>query len=137
MFQLVKTWTDDWVGMHVLRQTILSRSSIDYPSSAVAPSMSVVIPTQPHGSFGTDLSTAVPLNHAANQQQQGQQGLSKNQAHLAHGMLNHPGMAGGSGHGSTPGVPHLISNINPGFGLPPSEFHLGSGGSHSGKNGMM
>jgi hypothetical protein len=57
LYQLIKTWIDDWLCLSSLRQTVLSAQS----ASPVEPKpMSVVIPSQNPLDFGDDLSTAMP-----------------------------------------------------------------------------
>lgn len=110
LFQLVKTWIDDYVSLSLLRQSALSSQSLGlcFPPGTV-PGMSVMIPAQPHTSFTNDLSTAVPFTQALNAYPQP----------VAH---THP-VAGGDGIGGNTGIP-TNDNLNPGFGLPPSQFLL-------------
>jgi len=75
-----------------------------FPPGAV-PGMSVMIPAQPHSSFTNDLSTAVPFTQALNAYPQP----------VAHSV----------GHG---GIMPSTSDVNPGFGLPPSQFLLAPNG---------
>jgi hypothetical protein len=63
LFQLVKTWIDDYVAILAVRKTCLCTQTIE---AATSNPMSVIIPSQSTTSL-TDLSTAVPLNLAASQ----------------------------------------------------------------------
>jgi hypothetical protein len=90
LFQLIKTWIDDYVSLLVLRQIALSPTSLDTPH--FIPEMSVIIPPiSDNSSFYThrpDLTTAVPQY----QSKGNSQGT----------FLQMPFMLGGSGGGSTP-----------------------------------
>ncbi|WVQ79199.1 hypothetical protein IAT38_001295 [Cryptococcus sp. DSM 104549] len=90
LFQLVKTWVDDWVSIAALRKTKLSTTSVEAANAVAAasaagsgaPAMSVYIPH--HGQVANpDLSTAVPSFAQG--------------AAAAQGL--HPGMGGAGGFG--------------------------------------
>ena len=95
------------MSLHLLRQSALSSQSLDMPfAPGGVPGMSVMIPAQPHSSFTNDLSTAVPFTQALN---------AYPQPVAAHSV--------GSG-----GIMPSTSDVNPGFGLPPSQFLLAPNG---------
>lgn len=61
LFQLLKTWIDDYISISVLRQISLSSQSAE--TSTMIPSMSVIIPSQnPLELSASDLSTAMPIS---------------------------------------------------------------------------
>ncbi|RXK36399.1 hypothetical protein M231_06365 [Tremella mesenterica] len=60
LFQLVKTWIDDWISIHALRQTALSPNSVQVQS--LQTNMSVIIPSQGPDFVLPDLNTAVPYH---------------------------------------------------------------------------
>jgi hypothetical protein len=63
LFQLVKTWIDDYVGILAVRKTCLCTHAIE---TATSNPMSVIIPSQSTTNL-IDLSTAVPHDLAAPQ----------------------------------------------------------------------
>ncbi|WVQ77706.1 hypothetical protein IAR50_007396 [Cryptococcus sp. DSM 104548] len=68
LFQLIKTWLDDWVSIAALRKTKLSigNTSPPVPIYSQIPAMSVFIP-QHNAISNPDLSTAVPFGQGLSQ----------------------------------------------------------------------
>ncbi|ODO08517.1 hypothetical protein L198_00247 [Cryptococcus wingfieldii CBS 7118] len=66
LFQLIKTWLDDWVSIAALRKTKLSIGNGSPPVPTYIPAMSVFIP-QHDTITNPDLSTAVPFGQGSSQ----------------------------------------------------------------------